>query len=81
MALSSITPLISLLNKTEEKILISGMRINLWYCSEMKQWRWTLVDNSRPICKQESGQRPFLRDAMNDVANTVEYMLKCQQSE
>jgi hypothetical protein len=73
--------LISLLNKTEEKILISGMRINLWYCSEMKQWRWTLVDNSRPIVNQESGQQPHLRDAMNDVANTVEYMLECKQSE
>jgi hypothetical protein len=60
---------------------ISNMRINLWYCSEMQQWRWTLVDNSRPICKQESGQQPFLRDAMNDVANTVEYMLECKQTE
>lgn len=55
------------------------MRINLWYCSEMQQWRWTLVDNSRPICKQESGQQPFLRDAMEDIANTVEYMLSCKQ--
>ena len=60
---------------------IANMRINLWYCSEMQQWRWTLVDNSRPIIKQESGQQPFLRDAMNDVANTVEYMLECKQSE
>ena len=60
---------------------IANMRINLWYCSEMKKWRWTLVDNSRPICKQESGQQPFLRDAMNDVANTVEYMLECKQTE
>jgi hypothetical protein len=56
------------------------MKINLWYCKDMKQWRWTLTDNSRPICRQESGQRPFLRDAMNDVANTVEYMLECEQS-
>jgi hypothetical protein len=55
------------------------MRINLWYCSEMQQWRWTLVDNSLPICKQESGQQPFLRDAMDDIANTVEYMLSCKQ--
>jgi hypothetical protein len=31
--------------------------------------------------KQESGQQPFLRDAMEDVANTVEYMLQCQQPE
>jgi len=60
---------------------IANMRINLWYCSGMKQWRWTLVDNSRPIVRQESGQQPFLRDAMNDVANTVEYMLECKQTE
>ena len=57
------------------------MKINLWYCESMKQWRWTLTDNSRPVIKQESGQQPHLRDAMNDVANTVEYMLECKQSE
>lgn len=47
----------------------------------MKQWRWTLTDNSSRSIRQESGQRPFIRDAMNDVANTVEYMLECKQSE
>jgi len=57
------------------------MNIKLWYCPSMKQWRWTLTDDSRPIIKQESGQRPDLRDAMNDVANTVEYMLESQQPE
>ncbi len=41
----------------------------------MSQWRWSLTDNSRPIIKQETGQRPDLRDAMNDIANTVEDML------
>lgn len=60
---------------------ISSMKINLWYCRDMKQWRWTLTDDHRPIVKQESGQQPFLRDAMNDVANTVEYMLECRQTE
>lgn len=59
---------------------ISNMKINLWYCSEMKQWRWSLTDDHRPIVKQESGQQPHLRDAMNDIANTVEYMLDCKQS-
>lgn len=58
---------------------ISNMKINLWYCSEMKQWRWSLTDDHRPIVKQESGQQPHLRDAMNDIANTVEYMLECKQ--
>lgn len=41
----------------------------------MNLWRWTLVDDYRPIVKQESGQREDLRDAMNDVANTVEYLM------
>ena len=54
---------------------ILRMKINLWYCADMKQWRWTLTDDHRPIVRQESGQREQLRDAMNDVANTVEYMM------
>ena len=66
---------------TGSNLNISSMKINLWYCESMKQWRWILTDSSRPIRRQESGQQPFLRDAMNDVANTVEYMLKCKQSE
>ena len=53
------------------------MKINLWYCADMNQWRWTLFDDRRPICRQESGQREDLRLAMEDVAKTVEYMLQC----
>lgn len=51
------------------------MRINLWYCEQMSQWRWTLVDSRRPVCKMEAGQRPNIHDAMNDIANTVEHLL------
>lgn len=51
------------------------MNIKLWYCKSMKLWRWTLTDESTSTIKQESGQRPDLRDAMNDVANTVEYLI------
>jgi len=43
----------------------------------MGQWRWTLTDDYRPIVKMESGQQPDLRVAMNDIANTIEYMLSC----
>jgi len=60
---------------------ISKMKISIWYCESMNQWRWTLCDSSRTIRRQESGQRPHLRDAMEDIANTIEYMLKCKQSE
>ena len=60
--------------------LTDSMKINLWYSESQKQWRWTLCDDSDKMT-QESGQRPFLRDAMNDVASTVEYMLQCRQNE
>lgn len=41
----------------------------------MGQWRWTLTDDRRPIIRQESGQQPHLRTAMEDIANTVEHLL------
>ena len=56
------------------------MKINLWYSEQKKQWRWVLCDDTDRMI-QESGQQPFLRDAMEDVTNTVEYMLKTMQSE
>ena len=43
----------------------------------MQYWRWTLIDDIKPSI-QESGQQPVLRDAMTDVANTVEYILDCR---
>lgn len=56
------------------------MKINLWYSQHKKQWRWTLCDD-KDVMRQESGQRIYLRDAMEDVANTVEYMLQTEQDE
>jgi len=53
----------------------SQMKINLWYCKRMNQWRWTLTDETDDR-RMESGQRPDLRVAMEDVAKTVEYMLQ-----
>ena len=55
------------------------MKINLWYSNSMSQWRWTLCEeekNGVTKSQQHSGQQPILRDAMNDVANTVEYILE-----
>tara|TARA_B100000902_G_C26735515_1_gene633499 strand:- start:66 stop:248 length:183 start_codon:yes stop_codon:yes gene_type:complete len=55
------------------------MKINLWYSKSMGQWRWTLVEewsNGVSHTEQHSGQQSDLRDAMNDVANTVEYILQ-----
>ena len=44
----------------------------------MHQWRWTLCEefrNGTTKIEQHSGTQEELRDAMNDVANTVEYIL------
>ena len=57
------------------------MKINLWYSKGMGQWRWTLceyLNNGKTKLEQHSGQREELRTAMDDIANTVEYLLsKC----
>ena len=63
------------------------MKINLWYSKSMEQWRWTLSEEfkngvSNTLVKLDAwkmlpGQRMYLRrDAMEDVAKTVEYMLE-----
>lgn len=49
------------------------MIINIWYNDSMKQWRWTLTDPK--TLDMESGQRENIRDAMNDIANTLEYLI------
>lgn len=50
----------------------SKMNIKLWYNSSMGKWRWTMTDKD---LNMDSGQQSMLRDAMEDVANTVEYRL------
>ena len=39
----------------------------------MDQWRWTLSDPS--TLDQHSGTQTDIREAMNDIANTVEYLI------
>jgi hypothetical protein len=48
------------------------MVINLWYNGAMNEWRWTLSDPKN--LDQHSGNREDIRDAMNDIANTVEHL-------
>ncbi len=73
----------SLISQTDREMVIEALeyyiqRLEADNCTEMNKWRWTLVDDHRPIIKMESGQQPDLRVAMNDIANTVEYMLSQQ---
>jgi hypothetical protein len=39
----------------------------------MGMWRWTLTNSS---LEMHAGSQPELRVAMNDIANTVEYIIK-----
>jgi hypothetical protein len=54
------------------------MKINLWYSKEIEQWRWTLTSDE-DISIQESGNQKDLRDAMDDIANTIEYLLNTDE--
>jgi len=38
----------------------------------MEMWRWTLTNHT---LEMHAGSQPELRDAMNDIANTVEYII------
>ena len=49
------------------------MVINLWYNKKMEEWLWSLTETT--VMAQHTGGQKELRDAMNDVANTVEYIL------
>jgi len=49
------------------------MIINLWHNKEMNQWRWSLTNPS--TMEQHTGGQSNLRTAMNDIVNTVEYIL------
>ena len=55
------------------------MEIKGWYSKPLKQWRWSLLDMETR--RQESGQQYHIRDAMNDVATTIEYMVEKNEYE
>ena len=44
----------------------------------MGQWRWSLTDEYMDMA---SGQQPELRDAMQDIATTVEYMIDTREKQ
>ena len=55
------------------------MEIKVWYSKGIKQWRWSLIDIETR--RQESGQQYHIRDAMNDIANTIEHMVERDEYE
>ena len=50
------------------------MKIQLWYSEPVSRWRWTLTSDIDESI-MESGDSKDLRDAMSDIANTVEWLV------
>ena len=50
------------------------MQIQLWYTEDLQRWRWTLT-SGEDSSMMESGSSPEIREAMDDVATTVEWLL------
>jgi len=50
------------------------MKINLWFSQPTKHWRWTLTSDVDQTM-MESGNSLKLREAMSDIANTVEWLM------
>ena len=46
------------------------MKIDLWYSQTQRQWRGSLCKDTDKM-SQESGQRPFLRNAMDGVPQRI----------
>ena len=56
------------------------MNIKLWYSKDIGQWRWILTcDEDSTI--QESGGRKDFKVALEDVSNTIEYLLDTEDAE
>ena len=55
------------------------MEIKVWYSKQLEQWRWSLLDIETR--RQESGQQYHIRDAMSDVATTIEYLVEKHEYE
>ena len=55
------------------------MEIKVWYSKQLKQWRWSLLDIETR--SQESGQQYHIRDAMSDIATTIEYLVEKHEYE
>ena len=59
--------------RCESSFFNRTMKVNLWYSEHTKEWRWTLSCDEDPKL-QESGGQKNLRGAMDDIANTIEYL-------
>ena len=50
------------------------MNINLWYNKDVEQWRWTL-SSATDAMDMESGNATELEVALDDVKNTIRWMV------
>lgn len=47
------------------------MKVNLWYCKNMKLWRWTATEDSLPVIRQETGQNKSFEEATKEISKVI----------
>ena len=57
------------------------MRINLWFSEDVKRWHWVLIHGKSAGIRHEGGESIELRNALEDIARTVEHVEQCYQSD
>ena len=59
------------------------MRVQIWQSPELDLWRWSLYTRryapNETKYHQETGSQKEVRDAMEDVATTIEYLIKLKE--
>lgn len=58
-------------NSTKKEL---DMHISLWYSNDVEQWRWTL-SSATDAMDMESGNAAELEVALDDVKNTIKWMV------
>ena len=54
------------------------MRVQIWHSPQLNEWRWSLYTKTyapKGDNHQQTGSRKEIRDAMNDVADTIEHLI------
>ena len=58
------------------------MRVQIWHSPQLNEWRWSLYTkrySPKGACHQETGSRREIREAMNDVATTIEHLIELRE--
>ena len=58
------------------------MRVQIWHSPQLNEWRWSLYTKTyapKGDSLQQTGSRKEIREAMNDVAATIEHLIELRE--